>query len=507
EKKVFYFEYSLSTQKLTELVGFKKPKRKPMWANISPDTNKIVFGRNYNLFMMDKSNYEKALVNEDDSTIVETQLTFDGADNFSYHTQGTTNGSVENNEEKIKNRNKRKPVNILWSPNSAFFTMVRTDQRAVKDLWVINNVAQPRPTIETYKYWMPGEKEAPVEHLLLFTVADKKMKTLPAFLFKDQTLSIWPAPQKVASRDDMLRFSQWLGNNDGFYFARTSRDLKKIDICYADIQQGTVKPIIEERFNTYIELRRLVLVNDGKELIHWSERDGWGHFYLYGSDGTLKNQITTGAFHCEDVIGVDEKKRVLYFEANGREAGEDPYYVHSYKVNLDGSGLQLLNPGNFDHNSNFNDAKTFWVNNFSRVNTVPQSVLMNSDGKKLADLETADLSALFAAGYQFPQPFKVKADDGITDLFGVMYKPFDFDSTKKYPIIEYVYPGPQTEQVNKAFSRGMDRVDRLAQLGTIVISIGNRGGHPSRSKWYHNYGYGNLRNYGLADKKAAIEQL
>ncbi len=123
------------------------------------------------------------------------------------------------------------------------------------------------------------------------------------------------------------------------------------------------------------------------------------------------------------------------------------------------------------------------------------------------ELEKTDMSGLTEAGYKFPEPFKVKAADGITDLYGVMYKPFNFDSTKKYPIITYVYPGPQTEAVNKAFGRGMDRIDRLAQLGFVVITVGNRGGHPSRSKWYHNYGYGNLRDYGLADKKSAIEQL
>jgi dipeptidyl-peptidase 4 len=123
------------------------------------------------------------------------------------------------------------------------------------------------------------------------------------------------------------------------------------------------------------------------------------------------------------------------------------------------------------------------------------------------DLETADFTSLFAAGYKFPQIFKVKADDGVTDLYGVIYKPFNFDSTKKYPVIEYVYPGPQTEAVNTAFSRGMDRTDRLAQLGFVVVTVGNRGGNPARSKWYHNYGYGNLRDYGLADKKATVEQL
>src|SRR5205085_8198447 len=141
------------------------------------------------------------------------------------------------------------------------------------------------------------------------------------------------------------------------------------------------------------------------------------------------------------------------------------------------------------------------------VNTVPKSALYNAEGKKILDLETADLSSLLGAGYKFPEIFKVKADDGITDLYGVMYKPFNFDPAKKYPVIEYVYPGPQTEAVNKSFSRSMDRVDRLAQVGFIVITVGNRGGNPLRSKWYHNYGYGNLRDYGLADKKAAVEQL
>jgi dipeptidyl-peptidase 4 len=169
--------------------------------------------------------------------------------------------------------------------------------------------------------------------------------------------------------------------------------------------------------------------------------------------------------------------------------------------------MRLLNAGDYDHAMSVDDDEQYFVDNYSRVNTAPKSALFNTEGKKILDLETTDLSSLFAAGYKFPQVFKVKADDGITDLYGVMYKPFDFDSTKKYPIIEYVYPGPQTEAVNKGFSKSMDRIDRLAQIGFVVVTVGNRGGNPSRSKWYHNYGYGNLRDYGLADKKAAVEQL
>lgn len=507
EKKTFYFEYNLNSGQLTELVDFKKPKRKPFWANISPDGNTIVFGKHFNLYYMDKVNYEKALLNEEDSTIVEHKLTEDGVEYFAYYGGGAYSGNGENNVDKEKNKDKRKPVFVLWSPDSKYFSITKTDARKVNDLWVINSIANPRPTIETYKYWMPGEKESPVDYLMLFDMTTKKGKEINVSSFKDQSISTWNKPSMENARDDEFRPLIWLGNNQQFYFNRTSRDLKRIDQCVFNIKADSVRVIIAERLNTYVEVNRPGLVNDGNEIIEWSERDGWAHFYLYDNNGNLKNQITSGPWHCEDIVQIDEKKRVLYFTANGREKNENPYYLHLYKVNFDGTGLKLLNEGDYHHTVSMNDNKSFFVNNYSRVNTNPKSTLYNAEGKKVMDLETADLSSLFAAGYKYPEPFKVKADDGITDLYGVMYKPFDFDSTKKYPIIEYVYPGPQTEAVNTSFSKGMDRVDRLAQLGFIVVTVGNRGGHPSRSKWYHNYGYGNLRDYGLADKKATAEQL
>ncbi|WP_205500285.1 S9 family peptidase [Rufibacter psychrotolerans] len=502
EKKTFYFQYNLATRQLTELKEYNKPKRKPTWASISPDQKWVVFAKEHNLYWMDRANYEKALRNEKDSTIVEHQFTTDGVE---YYTYGDTNG--ETNVEREKNKKNRKPAFIMWSPDSRHFIMTRTDARKVKDLWVLHHTAAGRPALETYKYHMPGEKEAPIRELLLFNFAEKTSKKISTAAFKDQEISVWPAPAKQSARDDEFRANLWHGTNNKVYFTRTSRDLKKIDVLALDVPSATVKPLIEERFNTYVEVSRVGLVNGGSELIHWSERDGWGHFYLYDGNGKLKNQITSGPFHAEEIIGVDDKARVLYFTANGREAKEDPYYLHLYRINFDGSGLKLLNPGNFDHQVSMNDSRTFFVNNSSRVNTAPVAALYNHNGKKVMDLEKADLSRLLATGYKFPEPFTVKADDGVTDLYGVMYKPFDFDSTRKYPIIEYIYPGPQTEAVNKAFGRSMDRMDRLAQLGFIVITVGNRGGHPARSKWYHTYGYGNLRDYGLADKKAAAEQL
>jgi dipeptidyl aminopeptidase/acylaminoacyl peptidase len=153
-----------------------------------------------------------------------------------------------------------------------------------------------------------------------------------------------------------------------------------------------------------------------------------------------------------------------------------------------------------------NDDAQYFVDNCSRVDTAPHSELRNAAGELIANLETTDVSALLANGFKYPEPFQVKADDGITDLYGVMYKPFDFDPRKRYPVIEYVYPGPQTEAVSKTFSPRSANV-ALAQMGFIVIEVGNRGGSPQRSKWYHNFGYGNLRDYGLADKKRAVEEL
>ena len=503
-KKTWFFEYTISSGKLILLEDYKKPKKDKDWANFSPDQTIVLYGRNHNLYWMDIENYQKALKDEKDSTIVENQLTTDGEKYFDYTSRewGKTDDEIE------KDKDKRKAVNVAWAPNSRKFAMIKSDSRHLKDLWVINSVAKGRPTLETYKYQMPGEKENPKSELHVFDLDKNSQVKIETDNFPDQSLRIFYASNAKKNRDDKRRSFKWLsGTSDKVYFSRISRDLKRVDLCVADVETGGVEVLIEERLNIYVDEATPGLVNNGKEIIQWSERDGWAHFYLYDENGNLKNQITSGPFHCEDIEGIDEKNRVLYFTANGREKGEDPYYSHLYKVNFDGSGLKLLNRGDFTHQTSLNDENTFFVNNFSRVNTTPQTDLYSSNGSKIMTLETADLSLLFAAGYKFPEPFKVKAGDGITDLYGVMYKPFDFDSTKLYPLIEYVYPGPQTEAVNKSFSASMNRTDRMAQLGFIVVTLGNRGGHPARSKRYHSYGYGNLRDYGLEDKKVVAEQL
>ena len=258
--------------------------------------------------------------------------------------------------------------------------------------------------------------------------------------------------------------------------------------------------------NSFIEGRDLRLIKDGSQIIEWSERNGWANLYLYNSDGTLVRNLTEGAYHVSDIVQVNEKEGYVVFTACGVEKGENPYHEHTYRVSLNGGPIRRLDVDDMDVVATASDDGRYYVINYSRVDAAPKSALIDGNGK-LTPLEEADLSLLYEAGYKMPERFTVKAADGVTDLYGAMYKPFNFDPEKKYPIIEYVYPGPQVEANNISWSSSMLRVDRLAQIGFIVITVGNRGGHPDRSKWYHNYGYGNLRDYGLEDQKTAVQQL
>lgn len=500
-KEIFYFSYDYKTKELTHLKDKEKEPKKLDWGSVSPDGKSVVYAKDCNLYRMSIEDYEKARKNEKDSTITEIQLTTDGTPEFGYgipysllNTDTLCNG-------------KRRAVWGCWSPDSKHYAIIISDARAVKELWVINSIASPRPTLETYKYQMPGEMAAPVEYLHVFDMTDNSRKVVTTAAYKNQSLGLEYRPFQQKQRDMEYRPLVWQGDNERFFLTRSSRDLYRIDLCSYTIGQDSIVPVIKERMNTYQETRPIHVLDGGKQIIQWSERDGWAHLYLYDDQGNLKNRITEGPWHVEEVLKVDEKAGVIYFVANGRNPEENPYYTHLYRVNLDGSGLKQLTRGDYFHSSVMDDDMRFVVDNYSRVNTIPCADLIDRNGKKIMTIQESDFSQLFAAGYKFPEPFKVKAADGVTDLYGVMYKPFDFDSTKVYPIVDYVYPGPQVESVTYPFTRMSPRTDRLAQAGFIVITVGQRGGHPSRSKWYHNYGYGNMRDYPLADHKCAIEQL
>ncbi|HIZ87695.1 MAG TPA: DPP IV N-terminal domain-containing protein [Candidatus Coprenecus pullistercoris] len=498
KKKVFRFEYDINSQELTDITDTEEKKDFPGWANIAPDSSYVVYAKGYNLYYTDMENLRKLMEDEKDSTVVEYALTTDGTKDIAYG--GNDYSGVED-----RDTSERYFVYLQWSPDSKKFIHQKFDMSGIGDFWVINSTAKPRPEIETYKYQMPGEP-GPKSYLMLFDMQDKTSRLLDVWAFKDQTVMVSDRPR--TNKDIYADYTPfvWLGDDNSFYFTRISRDEHRVDICRYWLDSDSVQVLIKERLNTYIDVCDFELLSSG-EIVMRSERNGWAQLYLHDKDGKLLRPLTDGAYHVSTIEGVDEKAGKVYFTATGYDKDENPYYNHLLSVGLDGEGVRMLNPGNFDNRSWMPDDLRYFVNNASRVDTAPANALYNAAGKKIMDLETADLSQLFAAGYKFPEIFKVKAADGITDLWGVMYKPFDFDSTKLYPIIEYVYPGPQIEATEYFWTSKMNRIDRLAQVGFIVITVGQRGGHPDRSKWYHNFGYGNMRDYPLADHKYAVQQL
>jgi dipeptidyl aminopeptidase/acylaminoacyl peptidase len=377
-----------------------------------------------------------------------------------------------------------------WSKDSKQFYAFRLDSRGVKELFVVNSLATPRPTLERYKYPMPGEETIRKSELYVGQRDGKTLTRVPAK---------W--------KDESYRNLHWGKAPSELRFVRQDRLQRNLELCALDIATGECKVLIAEGFdNAPVNAQPPRYLDESDEMIWWSERSGWGHFYLCDRQGKLKNAITSGSWRASRIAAVDEKRRLLYVVGNGREKGENVYYEHLYCVKFDGTGLKLLDPADATHNSVLSPSRQFLVDNTSRVDQAPESVLRDVTGYKVMDLEKADLSRLQEYGWRLPETFVVKAGDGVTDLYGNLWKPFDFDPKKKYPIIAHVYPGPQTEGVTHTFSAFNPNM-QLAQLGFIVIQVGHRGGAPTRSKAYASYGYLNLRDYGLADKKTAIEQL
>ena len=467
------FLYDMSNRKLVIKDTVPKDKNKNRWASKSPDSTLIVFAKDYNLYIM------KA--NDPDST--EIQLSFDGELNYSYSMDqsDTTSG-------------KRSRASARWFKNSKKLYVVRSDVRKVGDLFVINALAQPRPKLETYKYAMPGEENVPQEELKIFDVESRKKVDVDLKKWRDQTISVLWTSQESA---------------DKMIISRKKRDLKEVEICMVNANSGEVKALFSEQTFPYFnnEYGQLSVLNEGKDIIWWSERTGWGQLYLYDGNGNLKREITNDYFVTGRVSRIDTLGRELYIEGFGKEPGVHPYYTMIYRVSLDKPGITLLTPEDASHSFNMSKTNKYFVDTYSRVDMIPQSVLRDKNGNVVLKLEEADLSQVYTTGWKMPEVIVVKAKDGVTDLYGVLYKPFDFDSTRKYPIISYVYPGPQTESVPYTFSVNGRTNTALAQLGFVVVNFGHRGGSPQRNHYYHTYGYDNLRDYPLADDRYGIEQL
>ena len=516
EKRVHHFEFTVSTQMLRLLEDYEEPNDHPGWASVSPDGQTVVFVREHNLWMMSGSDYQQVLdarrgkdgdeaeEAENEVDVDEVQLTTDGEEYYSYAANGSGRG--ETNVSREENKDDRKRASLTWSQDSGQFALVRTDYREVEKLWVVHTTGNDRPELETYAYEMPGEEHVDQHEIVIYDLEGRSQVTVADDTETDPDLTIVNAEQFLYQDSDEPRTQQWVSEtSEELYYLRISRDRHRAALSVADPATGTFRDIFVDSLNTYMETRQPRRLADGSWL-WWSEQDGWAHIYRYSADGSLRNRLTSGAWHVDGIVSVDELNGYAFVTGQGREEGEDPYYQHLYRVNLDGSGVTLLNPGDFDHRFAMGESRRFFVDSYSRVNTIPASAVYNAEGTKILDLEVADFSALDGAGYSFPEPFVTEAADGVTDIYGVMYKPYDFDPDKSYPIVAYVYPGPQTESVSKFWSTNQYE-QGLAQFGVIVVTLGNRGGNPARSKWYHNYGYGDLRDYGLDDKKFVIEQL
>lgn len=516
QKRVHHFEYTVSSQTLRELENFEEPDDHPTWASVSPDGEAVVFVRHENLWMMSGADYRRILdarrgkdgddaeEAENEVDVDEIQLTTDGEQYYTYAANGTGRG--ETNVSREENIDDRKRASLTWSQDSRRFSLVRTDYREVAKLWVIHATGNERPELETYAYEMPGEENVDQHEIVIYDLASRSQVTVQDETETDPDLTVVTAPRFTYPGSDEPNTAQWVSeNSDELYYLRISRDRHRAALSVADASTGTFRDIFVDSLNTYMETRTPVQL-EGGDWLWWSEQDGWAHIYRYGPDGTLRSQLTQGPWHVDGIVGVDEDRGYLFLTGQGREEGEDPYYQHLYRINLDGSGLTLLNPGDYENRFAMSESRRFFVNSASRVDTTPSSSLYDASGNRLLDLQTADFSALEHAGYAFPEPFVAESADGVTDIYGVMYKPYDFDPEKSYPIVAYVYPGPQTESVSKFWSTNQYE-QGLAQFGMIVVTLGNRGGNPDRSKWYHNYGYGDLRDYGLDDKKAVLEQL
>jgi dipeptidyl aminopeptidase/acylaminoacyl peptidase len=451
------------------------------YKNMSPDKKMFAYVMDNNLYVADEGEGGK-----EENTV---QLSTDGEQYFSF---GGGGQFILDDNTQAATKGRKTRANVSWSEDSKRFYAIRADSRKVGELFLVNNLAQPRPTLDRYKYAMPGEENVTTVEMFAFNREDKKLTKLPLDKWKDQ------------------RFVDinWGLDSDHLRMVRRDRLQRNQELIEVDLKaDNKITSLMTESVeNAYLERQDLRYIGKEKpEFIWWSEKSGWGHFYLVGRDGKMKNPITSGAWRAESIVDLDEDKRVMWITGVGRE-NVNPYYSFYYRVKMDGSGLTLLTPGDAHHTATLTPSKKFVVDNMNRLDMAPKAVLRDDEGKELMALEETDLSRLYEVGWKMPEIFKVKAADGVTDIYGNMWKPFDFDAKKKYPIIVYVYPGPQTESVQNTFSAG-GTMSRLAQLGFIVIQIGNRGGNPQRSNAYHSFGYYNLRDYGLADKKAGIEQL
>jgi dipeptidyl aminopeptidase/acylaminoacyl peptidase len=478
------WKYDLKTAAIIEDTASEANRSRQSSPNlaVSPDGKRAAFIRNYNLWLVELG------------TNKETQLTTDGIKDFGY---ATDNAGWKKSGAPI----------IAWSSDSKKIATYQQDQRSVSDMYLVTtNVG--KQTLQVWKYPLPKDKEIATIHRVIIEVDNPKVirLKLPPDAHRGTLCD------DISCQGNIFGDVDWSKDASQLAFVSTSRDHKQATVFIADAATGTIREVFKETVPTQFESghgsvnwRYLAATN---EILWYSERDNWGHLYLYDAGtGKLKNQITKGDWAISKLLKVDEQKRTLYFLAGGREAGRNPYYSHLYKTGFDGKNLALLTPEDGNHDVTLSPSGNYFVDSYSKSDVPPITVLRNSSGKLISTLEKADITRLVASGWKAPTPVVVKAADGQTDLYGLMFTPINLDPSKKYPIVNYIYPGPQGGSVRHwGFQAAHGDNQALAELGFIVVAIEGTC-NPLRSKSFHDACYGNMQENTLPDQISGMKQL
>ena len=469
-----------------DLVAFKCTAADASPANVpysvtSPDGKLAAYISNHNLWVQELATGNK------------TQLTVDGVQDYGYATNnaGWTRSDM--------------PV-VLWSPDSRKIATFQHDARGVGEMYMVTTEVG-HPELEAWKYPLP-------EDSVIFRISRVVLHVEEPRVVR---LDMAPDPHRstttdhIAGRGGTFLDVQWSDDSEQLAFISSSRDHKDAWLRIADPNTGAVRTVLHEHADTYFEsgvnAENWHVLFDSDEVLWYSERTDWGHLYLYDLEsGALKHQITSGTWAVQQVRHIDAAEQTLYFTAKGRE-DTDPYFDHLYRVNLDGSGFALLTPEAAHHSVTISPTARYFVDNYSTPVTPAIAVVRGMSGKVVVELEEADIADLLESGWVPPVPFVVKARDGETDLYGLMYKPSDFDSAKSYPVLNYLYPGPQSGSVgSRSFRSSRGDKQALAELGFIVVEV-DAMGTPGRSKSFHDAYYGNMGDNGLPDQVTMIRQL
>ncbi len=447
---------------------------------VSPDGRTVVFIRDHDLWARDRE------------TGRETPLTADGTEDFGY---GTNNaGWVRRNRPVVK-----------WSPDSRKLATFQHDGRGVGMMYLTRtNVGHPE--LDAWRYPLP-------EDTVIFRIHRVVLDLDRPAGDHVVRLDMEPDQHRSTCSDHVecggqLGDLEWSADGSRFVFVSSSRDHKVARVRMADARTGAVRDLFQEVEETFYESwSGWRFLSSSNEILWFSQREDWGNLFLYDAGtGALKRQVTSGAWNALDIREVDEQGRTVTFMGNEREPG-DPYFEYLYRVGLDDGAVTLLTPDSAHHVVSISPEGDYVVDAYSTPVTPPVTVLRDRDGRVLMTLEEADASALAATGWEPPMPFSVKARDGETDLYGLLFRPLDFDPSRKYPVVNYLYPGPQSGSVgSRAFRASHRDLQSIAELGFVVIEL-DAMGTPGRSKTFHETYYGNMGDNGLPDQMAGIRQL